>query len=109
MDAPKAIFSAPMLMAALGKTGWYHSVRTIQTELRAQEFSFAPGHSRRLGLCSRSRCLRHLIATRFDQDLSAALLEFGDNLNIPVNVSAEVKGQISGRIQICHRASSSNV
>ncbi|ANW05833.1 nodulation protein NolW [Bradyrhizobium icense] len=36
--------------------------------------------------------------TVLDQDLSAALLEFGNNLNIRVNVSAEVKGRIRGRM-----------
>ncbi|MCC8939910.1 nodulation protein NolW [Bradyrhizobium sp. Arg62] len=36
--------------------------------------------------------------TVLDQDLSAALQEFGNNLNIRVNVSAEVKGRIRGRM-----------
>ncbi|WP_342729318.1 nodulation protein NolW [Bradyrhizobium sp. B097] len=36
--------------------------------------------------------------TVLDQDLSAALQEFGNNLNIKVNVSAEVKGRIRGRM-----------
>ncbi|WP_141686575.1 secretin N-terminal domain-containing protein [Bradyrhizobium sp. LMTR 3] len=36
--------------------------------------------------------------TVLDQDLSAALLEFGNNLNIRINVSAEVKGRIRGRM-----------
>ncbi|QHO77700.1 nodulation protein NolW [Bradyrhizobium sp. CCBAU 051011] len=36
--------------------------------------------------------------TVLDQDLSAALLEFGNNLNIRVNVSGEVKGRIRGRM-----------
>ncbi|WFU14793.1 secretin N-terminal domain-containing protein [Bradyrhizobium sp. CB3481] len=36
--------------------------------------------------------------TVLDQDLSAALLEFGNNLNIRVNVSTEVKGRIRGRM-----------
>lgn len=35
--------------------------------------------------------------TVLDQDLSAALQEFGNNLNIRVNISAEVKGRIRGR------------
>lgn len=36
--------------------------------------------------------------TVLDQDLSAALQEFGNNLNIRVNVSTEVKGRIRGRM-----------
>ncbi|MBB4189002.1 type III secretion protein C [Sinorhizobium terangae] len=36
--------------------------------------------------------------TVLDQELSDALQEFGDNLNIRVNVSAEVKGRIRGRM-----------
>ncbi|MBO4227535.1 secretin N-terminal domain-containing protein [Bradyrhizobium neotropicale] len=36
--------------------------------------------------------------TVLDQDLAAALQEFGNNLNIRVNVSAEVKGRIRGRM-----------
>ncbi|MGY3387871.1 type II secretory pathway component GspD/PulD (secretin) [Bradyrhizobium sp. USDA 3311] len=36
--------------------------------------------------------------TVLDQDLSAALQEFGNNLNIRVNVSAEVRGRIRGRM-----------
>ncbi|NGO54262.1 secretin N-terminal domain-containing protein [Allomesorhizobium camelthorni] len=36
--------------------------------------------------------------TVLDQDLSAALQEFGSNLNIRVNISAEVKGRIRGRM-----------
>ncbi|MGX5845052.1 secretin N-terminal domain-containing protein [Mesorhizobium sp. ArgA1] len=36
--------------------------------------------------------------TVLDQDLSAALLEFGNNLKISVNISAEVKGRIRGRM-----------
>lgn len=36
--------------------------------------------------------------TVLDQDLSIALQEFGSNLNIKVNVSAEVKGRIRGRM-----------
>ncbi|WP_456794185.1 nodulation protein NolW [Bradyrhizobium sp. USDA 4506] len=36
--------------------------------------------------------------TVLDQDLAAALQEFGNNLNIRVNVSTEVKGRIRGRI-----------
>ncbi|WP_439402387.1 secretin N-terminal domain-containing protein [Bradyrhizobium sp. DASA03068] len=36
--------------------------------------------------------------TVLDQDLPAALQEFGNNLNIRVNVSAEVKGRIRGRM-----------
>ncbi|MGX9431717.1 MULTISPECIES: secretin N-terminal domain-containing protein [Bradyrhizobium] len=36
--------------------------------------------------------------TVLDQELSAALQEFGNNLNIRVNVSAEVKGRIRGRM-----------
>ncbi|CCV05830.1 Nodulation protein nolW [Mesorhizobium metallidurans STM 2683] len=34
--------------------------------------------------------------TVLDQDLSAALQQFGNNLNIRVNISAEVKGRIRG-------------
>ncbi|UFW92086.1 nodulation protein NolW (plasmid) [Bradyrhizobium barranii] len=36
--------------------------------------------------------------TVLDQDLSAALQEFGNNLNIRVNVSTEVRGRIRGRM-----------
>ncbi|MGX5831859.1 secretin N-terminal domain-containing protein [Mesorhizobium sp. 43Arga] len=36
--------------------------------------------------------------TVLDQDLSAALQEFGNNLNISVNISPEVKGRIRGRM-----------
>jgi type II secretory pathway component GspD/PulD (secretin) len=36
--------------------------------------------------------------TVLDQELSAALQEFGSNLNIKVNVSSEVKGRIRGRM-----------
>ncbi|MGY8678334.1 secretin N-terminal domain-containing protein [Bradyrhizobium sp. UFLA05-153] len=36
--------------------------------------------------------------TVLDQELSAALQEFGNNLNIKVNVSAEVKGRVRGRM-----------
>ncbi|AGS25359.1 nodulation protein NolW [Rhizobium etli] len=36
--------------------------------------------------------------TVLDQDLSAALQEFGSNLNINVSISAEVKGRIRGRM-----------
>ncbi|OAF03757.1 nodulation protein NolW [Bradyrhizobium centrolobii] len=36
--------------------------------------------------------------TVLDQELSAALQEFGNNLNIRVNISAEVKGRIRGRL-----------
>jgi type III secretion protein C len=36
--------------------------------------------------------------TVINQDLSAALLEFGSNLNIKVNVSQEVRGRIQGRL-----------
>ncbi|WP_407185407.1 nodulation protein NolW [Bradyrhizobium centrosematis] len=36
--------------------------------------------------------------TVLDQDLSAALQEFGNNLNIRINVSAEVRGRIRGRM-----------
>ncbi|MBA1142418.1 secretin N-terminal domain-containing protein [Mesorhizobium neociceri] len=36
--------------------------------------------------------------TVLDQDLSAALQEFGNNLNISVNISAEVRGRIRGRM-----------
>ncbi|MBQ0820145.1 nodulation protein NolW [Microvirga sp. HBU67558] len=36
--------------------------------------------------------------TVLDQDLSAALKEFGSNLKIRVNVSAEVRGRIRGRM-----------
>lgn len=36
--------------------------------------------------------------TVLDQDLVAALQEFGNNLNIRVNVSPEVKGRIRGRM-----------
>ncbi|MET2832530.1 secretin N-terminal domain-containing protein [Mesorhizobium shangrilense] len=36
--------------------------------------------------------------TVLDQDLSAALQEFGNNLNIRINISAEVKGRIRGRM-----------
>jgi len=36
--------------------------------------------------------------TVLDQDLSAALQEFGSNLNVKVNVSTEVKGRIRGRM-----------
>ncbi|WP_246786125.1 secretin N-terminal domain-containing protein [Bradyrhizobium sp. SBR1B] len=36
--------------------------------------------------------------TVLDQDLAAALQEFGNNLNIRVNVSAGVKGRIRGRM-----------
>lgn len=36
--------------------------------------------------------------TVLDQDLSAALQEFGNNLKISVNISAEVKGRIRGRM-----------
>ncbi|WP_245471957.1 secretin N-terminal domain-containing protein [Bradyrhizobium nanningense] len=36
--------------------------------------------------------------TVLDQDLSAALQEFGNNLNIRVNVSADVRGRIRGRM-----------
>ncbi|MFB9262255.1 secretin N-terminal domain-containing protein [Bradyrhizobium erythrophlei] len=36
--------------------------------------------------------------TVLDQDLSATLQEFGNNLHIRVNVSAEVKGRIRGRL-----------
>ncbi|WFU80659.1 nodulation protein NolW [Bradyrhizobium sp. CIAT3101] len=36
--------------------------------------------------------------TVLDQDLAAALQEFGNNLNIRVNVSPEVKGRIRGRM-----------
>jgi type III secretion protein C len=36
--------------------------------------------------------------TVINQDLSAALLEFGGNLNIKVNVSQEVRGRIQGRL-----------
>lgn len=36
--------------------------------------------------------------TVLDQELSAALQEFGSNLNIKVNVSPEVKGRIRGRM-----------
>ncbi|UVK35620.1 nodulation protein NolW (plasmid) [Mesorhizobium sp. AR10] len=36
--------------------------------------------------------------TVLDQDLTAALQEFGNNLNIRVNISAEVKGRIRGRM-----------
>lgn len=36
--------------------------------------------------------------TIIDQDLAAALHEFGSNLNIKVNVSPEVKGRIQGRL-----------
>ncbi|MCM5689887.1 nodulation protein NolW [Sinorhizobium meliloti] len=34
--------------------------------------------------------------TVLDQDLSAALQQFGNNLNIRINISAEVKGRIRG-------------
>ncbi|NRP75553.1 Outer membrane protein MxiD [Ensifer psoraleae] len=36
--------------------------------------------------------------TVLDQDLSAALQEFGTNLNIRVSISAEVRGRIRGRM-----------
>ncbi|RRI01532.1 nodulation protein NolW [Mesorhizobium tamadayense] len=36
--------------------------------------------------------------TVLDQDLSAALQEFGSNLNIRVNISPDVKGRIRGRM-----------
>ncbi|MDX8461287.1 nodulation protein NolW [Mesorhizobium sp. VK23B] len=36
--------------------------------------------------------------TVLDQDLSAALREFGNNLNVDVDVSSEVKGRIRGRM-----------
>ncbi|UVC15234.1 secretin N-terminal domain-containing protein [Mesorhizobium onobrychidis] len=36
--------------------------------------------------------------TVLDQDLSAALQEFGNNMNIRVNISAEVKGRIRGNM-----------
>ncbi|MFK4535311.1 type II secretory pathway component GspD/PulD (secretin) [Bradyrhizobium ottawaense] len=36
--------------------------------------------------------------TVLDQDLAAALQEFGNNLNIRVNVSADVRGRIRGRM-----------
>lgn len=36
--------------------------------------------------------------TVLDQDISAALQEFGNNLNIRVSISAEVKGRIRGRM-----------
>lgn len=36
--------------------------------------------------------------TVINQDLPAALLEFGSNLNIKVNVSQEVRGRIQGRL-----------
>ena len=36
--------------------------------------------------------------TVINQDLSAALLEFGSNLNLKVNVSQEVRGRIQGRL-----------
>jgi type III secretion protein C len=36
--------------------------------------------------------------TVIDQDLTAALHEFGSNLNIKVNVSPEVRGRIQGRL-----------
>ncbi|WP_439373195.1 secretin N-terminal domain-containing protein [Bradyrhizobium sp. DASA03120] len=36
--------------------------------------------------------------TVLDQDLAAALQEFGNNLNIRINVSTEVKGRIRGRM-----------
>jgi type III secretion protein C len=36
--------------------------------------------------------------TVINQDLSAALLEFGSNLNIKVNVSQEIRGRIQGRL-----------
>ena len=36
--------------------------------------------------------------TIIDQDLAAALHEFGSNLNIKVNVSPEVRGRIQGRL-----------
>jgi type III secretion protein C len=36
--------------------------------------------------------------TVINQDLSAALQEFGSNLNIKVNVSQEVRGRIQGRL-----------
>lgn len=36
--------------------------------------------------------------TVLDQELSAALQEFGSNLNIKVNVSPEVRGRIRGRL-----------
>ncbi len=36
--------------------------------------------------------------TVLDQELSAALQEFGNNLNIKVNISAEVKGRVRGRM-----------
>ncbi|MGQ4274897.1 secretin N-terminal domain-containing protein [Terrihabitans sp. B22-R8] len=36
--------------------------------------------------------------TVLDQDLAAALQEFGSNLDLKVNVSGEVKGRIRGRI-----------
>lgn len=36
--------------------------------------------------------------TVINQDLSAALLEFGSNLNIKINVSQEVRGRIQGRL-----------
>ena len=36
--------------------------------------------------------------TVIDQDLSAALQEFGSNVGIKVNISPEVKGRIQGRM-----------
>lgn len=36
--------------------------------------------------------------TVLDQDLSAALQEFGNNMNLRVNISAEVKGRIRGNM-----------
>ncbi|SMX56473.1 RhcC1 protein [Bradyrhizobium sp. ORS 285] len=36
--------------------------------------------------------------TVLDQDLSATLQEFGNNLNVRISVSAEVKGRVRGRL-----------
>jgi type II secretory pathway component GspD/PulD (secretin) len=38
------------------------------------------------------------VYTVLDQDLTATLQEFGNNLNIRVNISAEVKGRVRGRL-----------
>ena len=41
--------------------------------------------------------------TVIDQDLTAALHEFGSNLNIKVNVSPEVRGRIQGAARVAPR------
>lgn len=71
------------------------TARNVRISLAAAALFLAPQGVRAAALSLPDATYTYMV---IDQDLVAALQEFGSNLRIKVNVSPEVKGRIQGRI-----------